>query len=102
MDMSGSFSADVRNWTHRRFGSGAFDFVDRAYLVDWLVKPACSWRRAHPRTSARAFATLMWAVSWVIKGLPPFERDFDRDDPLIDHKHRDNQQVTWFSLLYVV
>ena len=38
----------------------------------------------------------MWAVSWVIKGLPPFERDFDRDDPLIDHKHRDNQQVTWF------
>lgn len=36
----------------------------------------------------------MWFAAWIIKGLPPYERDFDRKDPLIDHKHRPNQYAT--------
>ncbi|KAH9913976.1 lipid phosphate phosphatase 1 [Epithele typhae] len=40
----------------------------------------------------------MWFASWILKGMPPFEREFDRKDPLIDHKHRPNQisgNLTW-------
>ena len=33
----------------------------------------------------------MWLVAFYIKALPPFERDFDHKDDLIDHKHRTNQ-----------
>lgn len=39
----------------------------------------------------RVVATGAWFIAWIIKGLPPYERDFDRKDPLIDHKHHKSQ-----------
>ena len=41
MDRSGTFGADVRNWTRGRFGSDAFDFFDRAYILDWSMQSVC-------------------------------------------------------------
>lgn len=56
-----------------RFGEDWFDWFDRSYIIDWVV---CG---------------IAWIAAGVLKQLPPFERDFDRDDPLIDFKHKSNQ-----------
>ncbi|KAI0091500.1 lipid phosphate phosphatase 1 [Irpex rosettiformis] len=55
------------------FGDDALSWFDRSYASDWVV------------------ATVAWGISLWIKLLPPFERDFNADDPLINHKHRPNQ-----------
>ncbi|KAK7686155.1 hypothetical protein QCA50_010375 [Cerrena zonata] len=68
------------------FGPHSFDWFSRAYLVDWLV------------------SSLAWFIAWIIKELPPFEREFSLDDPLINHGHRKNQisgSLTWMIALIV-
>lgn len=47
----------------------------------------------------RLVASIAWTISWWIKFRPPFERDFDVDDPLISHKHRSNQYVDGYLVL---
>ncbi|KAI0697825.1 lipid phosphate phosphatase 1 [Cerioporus squamosus] len=57
-----------------------------------------------PRILRRVISSLMWFAGWLIKRLPPFERDFSTKDPLIDHKHRPNQisgDFNW-TLAFVV
>ncbi|KZT67380.1 PAP2-domain-containing protein [Daedalea quercina L-15889] len=68
------------------FGEDSFQWLDRSYLVDWGV------------------ATVAWFIAWIIKGLPPYEREFDRKDPLIDHKHHKSQiggDLNWFIAFVV-
>lgn len=40
-------------------------------------------------------AAIFWALANWIEDLPPFEREFDRKDPLIDHTHKSNQYATY-------
>ncbi|KAI0769202.1 lipid phosphate phosphatase 1 [Irpex lacteus] len=63
----------VRRRLRNTFGNDALSWFDRSYAFDWGI------------------ATLAWTISLWIKHLPPYERDFDVDDPLINHKHRPNQ-----------
>ncbi|OCH91471.1 lipid phosphate phosphatase 1 [Obba rivulosa] len=52
----------------------------------------------------RVICCIAWATAGVLKQMPPFERDFDRNDPLIDHKHRPNQisgNLNWIIALIV-
>ncbi|CAL1714235.1 unnamed protein product [Somion occarium] len=68
------------------FNPGSFDWFDRAYLVDWII------------------ASIAWIIAWLIKGLPPFERDFSLDDPFINYTHKENQisgNLTWILALFV-
>ncbi|KAI0339631.1 lipid phosphate phosphatase 1 [Trametopsis cervina] len=69
--------ADYLRLAQRRlrqtFGEDAFAWYDRSYGLDW------------------AMATVAWVIAHWIKFLPPYERDFSTDDPLISHKHRPNQ-----------
>jgi len=55
------------------FGEGSLEWIDRAYLVDWGV----------------TFAA--WFIAWIVKELPPYEREFDRDDTTIAHKSHKSQ-----------
>ncbi|KAH9930322.1 phosphatidic acid phosphatase type 2/haloperoxidase [Fomitopsis serialis] len=68
------------------FGEDAFDWLDRSYIVDWSV------------------ATVAWFIAWIVSGLPPYEREFDRKDTLIDHKHHKSQiggDLNWFIAFVV-
>ncbi|TCD71751.1 hypothetical protein EIP91_005517 [Steccherinum ochraceum] len=81
-----SFVAAVRKRANETFLQESFQWFDRSYLVDW------------------AFATLAWILAWMIKGLPPFEREFSADDPLISHANRPNTiggDLTWWLALLV-
>lgn len=55
------------------FGEDSFKWLDRSYVVDW------------------SFTLLMWFIAGAVKQLPPYEREFDRNDPVIDHKHHSSQ-----------
>jgi len=66
--------------------SSSFQWFDRSYVVDWTI------------------ASAAWVIAWIIKGLPPFEREFLTDDPLISHAHHKNQisgSLTWYIALLV-
>ncbi|KAI0738505.1 lipid phosphate phosphatase 1 [Daedaleopsis nitida] len=84
--MSRQFYSELQNSLDARFGRAGFSFLDRAYLVDWVV------------------ASFMWFAAIVIKELPPFERDFDKKDPVISHKHHKDQisgELNW-TLAFIV
>ncbi|RDX49189.1 lipid phosphate phosphatase 1 [Lentinus brumalis] len=86
MPRSGPFIPGLPSGLTGYFHRDSFDFLDRAYVVDWAI------------------SSLMWFAGWMIKSLPPFERDFSTKDPLIDHKHRPNQisgDFTW-TVAFVV
>ncbi|KAH9832594.1 lipid phosphate phosphatase 1 [Rhodofomes roseus] len=71
----------LRDRLRNVFGEDAFDWLDRSYITDWVV------------------ATGAWFIAWNIKGLPPYQREFDHKDPLIDHKHHKSQiggDLNWF------
>ncbi|KAJ6515044.1 lipid phosphate phosphatase 1 [Mycena vitilis] len=57
----------------RIFGHDALDWLDRSYLVDWIVVAA------------------FWVLSELANKLPVFERDFNAGDPVINHPHKHNQ-----------
>jgi len=63
----------VRRTTERLFGQHALDWVDRSYVIDWLV------------------VFCLWVLSWMAGAIPVFERRFDVHDPLISHPHREDQ-----------
>lgn len=44
---------------------------------------------------------VFWGLAWFIEELPPFEREFDRKDALIDHSHKPNQYVP-FNILHEI
>ncbi|EKM50654.1 uncharacterized protein PHACADRAFT_152814 [Phanerochaete carnosa HHB-10118-sp] len=67
-----SIVATVRKKIHDIFGADAFYWADRAYVVDWVVM------------------CMTWLMAWYIKELPPFEREVDPNDPVINHKHHKN------------
>ena len=74
---------------------GRMRFNGLIALIHWTGKPSShipllNYGIANP-CSHRIVASLAWLISWWIKFQPPFERDFDSDDPLIGHKHRQNQ-----------
>ncbi|KAF8630168.1 hypothetical protein AX15_003113 [Amanita polypyramis BW_CC] len=76
----------VRPSLHRLFGSDAFDWFNRPYLVDWGI------------------VALIWVLSWFISLTPVFERDFSLQDPLISHPHRKNtvgSQLNHWVALFV-
>jgi len=80
-----SVIALFRDRTSRTFNS-SFQWFDRSYIADWTI------------------ASAAWVIAWIIKGLPPFEREFSTDDPLISHKHHKNQisgDMTWSLALFV-
>ncbi|KAI0079379.1 lipid phosphate phosphatase 1 [Panus rudis PR-1116 ss-1] len=81
-----TFFTGLRDRFDQTFAAGSFRWFDRAYIVDWAV------------------ASLFWVLAWIIKSLPPFEREFSLDDPLISHAHKPNQisgNLTWFIALLV-
>ncbi|KAJ7446764.1 lipid phosphate phosphatase 1 [Mycena latifolia] len=55
------------------FGSDSLDWLDRSYLIDWIV-----------------VATL-WILSQLAEHLPVFQRDFYVADPVINHPHEHSQ-----------
>ncbi|KAH8091670.1 lipid phosphate phosphatase 1 [Cristinia sonorae] len=84
--MASALLTKIRRLTEETFSRDSFKWFDRSYTVDWT------------------FASLAWILAWIIKGLPPFEREFSIDDPLIGHKNRPNQisgDLTWFLSLLV-
>lgn len=64
--------AAVRRKVYDVFGADAFAWFDRAYVVDWTVM------------------CVLWIVAWVVKEIPPYEREVDPTDPVINHKHHKN------------
>ncbi|KAI0720635.1 lipid phosphate phosphatase 1 [Fomitopsis betulina] len=78
--------ATAFNGLRNVFGEDSFEWLDRSYIMDWGV------------------ATAAWLIAWIIKGLPPYEREFDRKDPLIDHKQHKSQiggDLNWFLALVI-
>ncbi|KAH9951202.1 lipid phosphate phosphatase 1 [Amylocystis lapponica] len=71
--------ASVRRKLTDTFGDDFLSWFDRSYILDWFV------------------ASAAWLVASYIKTLPPFEREFDRHDPLIDHSHKHNQVGSNFN-----
>jgi len=60
-----------------------FDWWERAYITDWLLVVG------------------LYFLTLFIKAIPVFERDFDINDPLINHKFAENQRVpgAWLHVL---
>jgi len=65
--------AELQRKLKHFFGEDCLSWFDRSYVVDWAI------------------ATVGWVIVGVLKEMPPFERDFDRKDPIIDFKHKKNQ-----------
>ncbi|KZT07287.1 lipid phosphate phosphatase 1 [Laetiporus sulphureus 93-53] len=83
--MASSWS-DAWGTVRRAFGEDSLQWLDRSYVVDWSI------------------ASIAWIVAWILSGLPPFEREFSRSDPVIDHKHRSSQisgELNWSIALFV-
>ena len=72
------------------FGPHSFNWFSRAYVIDWYVID-CYLSRSNDSQNCRLLSSLAWFIAWLIKELPPFEREFTLDDPLISHKHHKNQ-----------
>ncbi|KAI0940948.1 hypothetical protein AcV7_003182 [Taiwanofungus camphoratus] len=78
--------ATARRRLKDAFGEDSLEWFDRSYVFDWLI------------------ASTAWFIAWNVKQLPPFERDFDRKDTLINHKHKHNQisgNLNWTLSLLV-
>lgn len=76
--------ASVRRVTGRFLEKDVFQWLDRSYLVDWVI------------------SFVAWGIAGVIMMLPPFQRDFDPRDPLIDHAHREDQISGLANILIAV
>lgn len=85
-----SVMATAFNGLRNVFGEDSFEWLDRSYIMDWYGLRFTTSDMATLQGS-RGVATAAWLIAWIIKGLPPYEREFDRKDPLIDHKQHKSQ-----------
>ena len=77
----------------RFIGRNGLDWVDRSYGIDW-----CGLRLSPNATNqfcvtSRLVVLCIWMFTWVLYHTPVFERDFDLNDPLINHPIRHEQYV---------
>ncbi|KAJ8508927.1 hypothetical protein ONZ45_g8847 [Pleurotus djamor] len=46
---------------------------------------------------SRILVAAIWVLGYAASNIPPFEREFDRKDPLISHHHKHNQISGWLN-----
>lgn len=70
----------------------SFVWFDRSYVVDWYeLTDQLDTHSNQLHVISRSVTMLFLISACIIEDLAPFEREFDRKDPLISYSHKSNQ-----------